>query len=351
GGFVLLLASLTLMFMFSFRLGDMISGVLDGPLDAGRAAIAGLGSGVHIAVLSGLYDGMVAGAGIVLPYLLPLLFLLAVFEDMGFLPRIAFMADGLLHRVGLHGKSVIPIVLGYGCNVPGIMATRNLESRRDRVLTMLIVPFIACSARSVVILALVGKHIGGLAAGGVYLANIIITLLLSFLISRFSMKDSPGIIMDVPPLRRPFFGIVAKKVWLRLYEFLVFTWPVLIVSSVVLAILSGFGIDAVIDRVLSPLTGTLLHLPVQTGMALFLGFFRKELALVMLGTALGTQDVAAVLSHGQILVLVVFTMLYIPCVATVSAIWKEGGARVALASVVLNITVALIVAGALAQLV
>ena len=252
-------------------------------------------------------------------------------------------------RFGLHGKSAIPIILGYGCNVPAIMAARNMEYERDRVITMLIVPFIACSARTVIILALAGKYLGAAVTTAIYAGNILIALTVSFFLSRLQADPSPGIIMDVPPLRRPYPGLVAKKVWWRLNEFLTFAWPVIAISSLVLAFLAHVGIDRVVNGILAPITTGILNLPDATGITLFLGIFRKELTLLMLNQALGTGDVATILSSAQILVLVVFTVLYIPCIATISTLWKEGGWKVALYSVMLNTTIALVVAGGLAH--
>ena len=156
--------------------------------------------------------------------------------------------------------------------------------------------------------------------------------------------------MDVPPLRRPYLHLVANKVWWRLREFLIFAWPVIILSSLVLAFISHIGADRMINTLLAPVTSGILNLPDRTGITLFLGIFRKELTLLMLNQALGTSDAGTVLTHAQILVLVVFTVLYIPCIATISTLWKEGGKRIALYSVALNTSVALIIAGGLAWL-
>ncbi len=350
GGFITIIGLLFFMFYASFFMGDIISSLIDKPLSALGRIVNGLAGGITGVAISGLYDGMVAGIGIVLPYLIPLLILLAILEDSGLLPRIAFMVDGILHRFGLHGKSVIPIILGYGCNVPAIMAVRGLETERDRVLTMLIIPFIACSARTVVILALAGKYLGTVYTTAIYFGNIIVALLVSFALSRFQADMAPGIIMDVPPLRKPYLHLVANKVWWRLREFLMFAWPVIVISSLALAFLNHVGIDRIVNSMLAPLTSGILKLPSQTGITLFLGIFRKELTLVMLNQALGTSDVGSVLTHVQILVLVVFTVLYIPCIATISTLWKEGGWKVALYSIALNTTVALVIAGGLAHI-
>jgi len=161
---------------------------------------------------------------------------------------------------------------------------------------------------------------------------------------------SPGIIMDVPPLRKPYLHVVMRKVWVRIQEFLLFAWPVIAISSIALAVFSYVGIDDVINRALSPITTFILDLPSDLGITLFLGIFRKELTLIMLNSALNTTDVSTVLSSAQLLVLVVFTVLYIPCVATISTLWKEGGLKVALLSIALNTSIALVVAGSLAFL-
>ncbi len=351
GGLLTVLGSLLLTFYSAFYLGDAIAGLVEGPFDALRGAIEGLGKSLPIALLAGLADGFVAGAGIVLPYLVPLLFLLAIYEDSGLLPRIAFLVDGLLHRVGLHGKSVVPLILGFGCNVPAVMATRNLENPRDRLVTMLVIPFVTCSARSVVILALAGKYLGAGFALGFYALGIVVSMGVSFALTRSKRHRSLGVIMEVPQLRRPYPRIVVKKVWHRLREFIVVAWPVLIVSSVALAALGHYGFDGVVNRALSPLTVSLLKLPEVIGIALFLGLLRKELTLVMLATALGTADTGSVLDRGQILVLVTFTVLYIPCAATLAAIWKEGGWRTAVGSALLNFGVAVAIAGVVARVV
>ena len=351
GGFVAIVGLLFFMFFASFKMGDFISGLIEAPLDALGHRLTGMTGGLAAVAVSGLYGGLVSGVGIVLPYLVPLLILLAILEDSGLLPRIAFMVDGILHRFGLHGKSAVPIILGYGCNVPAIMAARGLEYERDRVLTMLIIPFIACSARTVIILALAGKYLGPVYTTAIYAGNILVALAVSFALSRLQMDMSPGIIMDVPPLRRPYPGLVASKVWWRLREFLTFAWPVIVVSSLALAFISHVGLDKPVNALLAPVTSGILRLPDQTGITLFLGIFRKELTLLMLNQALGAADVSTILSHGQILVLVVFTVLYIPCVATISTLWKEGGWKVALYSIALNTTVALVIAGGIAHII
>jgi ferrous iron transport protein B len=203
----------------------------------------------------------------------------------------------------------------------------------------------------VVIIALAGKYLGVLVTVGLYLFGGLVSMGVSYALSRSKRRRSLGVIMEVPPLRQPYPRIVARKVWMRLREFVVLAWPVLIVSSLVLSILSFAGLDGAINRFLAPLTSTWLGLPVAVGIPLFLGLFRKELTLIMLGAALGTDAIGTVLSPGQILVLVIFTMLYVPCVATLAAQWREGGWRVAATSALLNLGLSMAVAGAVARLI
>ncbi len=351
GGAITVVGSLLITFFLAFFLGNTIAGLVDVPFATMRAGIQALPKGVGPAILIGIFEGVVAGAGIVLPYLVPLLVLLAIFEDTGLLPRIAFMVDGILHRVGLHGSSVVPLILGFGCNVPSIMATRTLENPRDRFVTMMVAPFVTCSARSVVIIALAGKYLGVLVTVVLYLCGGLMSMLVSYSLTRSKRRKSLGVIMEVPPLRQPYPKIVARKVWLRLREFVMVAWPVLIVSSMALSLLSYAGADATINGLLAPLTTSVLHLPMAVGIPLFLGLFRKELTLIMLGAALGTDAIGTVLSNGQILVLVVFTMLYVPCIATLAAQWREGGWRTAVASALLNLGVSITVAGAIARMI
>jgi len=351
GGAITVVGSLLITFFLAFFLGNFIAGVVDVPFATLRAGIQAMPKGVGPAVLIGLFEGVVAGAGIVLPYLVPLLVLLAIFEDTGLLPRIAFMVDGILHRVGLHGSSVVPLILGFGCNVPSIMATRTLENPRDRFVTMMVAPFVTCSARSVVIIALAGKYLGVLATVGLYLFGGLMSMAVSYSLTRSKRRKSLGVIMEVPPLRQPYPRIVVRKVWMRLREFVLIAWPVLMVSSLALSMMSYAGMDGTINGLLAPLTTSVLHLPVAVGIPLFLGLFRKELTLVMLGAALGTDAIGTVLSTGQILVLVVFTMLYVPCIATLAAQWREGGWRTAAASALLNLGVSIAVAGGVARLI
>ncbi|MCX7944831.1 MAG: ferrous iron transport protein B [Deltaproteobacteria bacterium] len=345
GGFISISTVFALLFFVTFYLGDSISGLVEKPLEEFSENILSNFRGNVGVVLSGVFDGIRGGLGIVIPYFVPLIFLLSILEDSGILPRIAFMLDGIMHRFGLHGKSVIPFILGYGCNVPAIMAARTLENNWDKKIIILLSSFIPCSARTVLVLALITKFLGWYQTLLLYLMNIVVVFILSSLISRYKRIESEGFIMDIPPLRIPYPNMLLKKLWHRMAEFIVFAWPIIIISSVLLGFFDQWGVSSAVNKILSLLTVYILDLPEELGITLFLGIFRKELSLVMLYQALGTEDVLSVLSSYQVWVLVVFITFYVPCVATISTIYREGGIKLAILSFFLNMTVAIILAG------
>jgi ferrous iron transport protein B len=234
--------------------------------------------------------------------------------------------------------------MGFGCNVPAIVGARALESRRDRLLTVLISPFIACSARTVVILALVGAVFGLKWVIAVYILNILVAGAVGRLISSFVPGTPFGLLMDIPPYRMPPLKSVAAKVWFRTREFLVSAWPALIGASLLMALLEWAGIGDRVNAFLGPFTTGVLGLPAAVGVTLVFGVFRKELTLLMLFQALGTTDVASVMSPGQVLTFVVFVMFYVPCVATIITQVREIGWKWTGISVLLNVSAATVLA-------
>lgn len=278
-------------------------------------------------VVRGVVTGFGGGVAIVLPYLLPFLIGLALLEDTGYLPRMAYILDGFMHRIGLHGKSVLPLVLGYGCSVPAIMATRILESKKDRRLTAALAAFVPCSARTIVIFGLVAAYLGPWWALGVYLLNLVFIVVVGNVLARGLQGRSPGLILEIPDLRAPSLGTLLAKTWLTLKEFITIAWPLLIASSVVLGMLEWAHLDGAINAALSPLTVWTLGLPAAVGMTLIFGIMRKELTLVMLVQALGTTAIDTVLSTGQLMTFTLFVVFYVPCIATVAVMAKELGWR------------------------
>jgi ferrous iron transport protein B len=273
----------------------------------------------------GLLQGVAAGVAIVLPYLVPFLLGLALLEDLGYLPRVAFLMDSLMHRIGLHGKAVVPFILGYGCNVPAVMATRTLEEPRDRYLAAALATLVPCAARISVVFGLVAFYMGPLAALALYLFNLLVIAITGRVLSNLMPEDTPGLILEMPPYA-PTARAVINKAWFRVREYGVEAMPALIVGSAVLALLEFFRLASFFDALVRPLTW-LLGLPAAAGVPLIFGVLRKELSLIMLGQALGTTNFGSVMSSVQLFVYSVFVVFYIPCLATLSALKRELGTR------------------------
>ncbi|KPJ70071.1 hypothetical protein AMJ44_00980 [candidate division WOR-1 bacterium DG_54_3] len=344
-GYFILIGVFLVFFFIIFNVGNPLEELLLGPLNSLRAYLsANLGRSLLFYLAEGLIQGIGGGVAIVLPYFIPLLFLMSLMEDIGYLARASFLMDTFMHRIGLHGNSVSPFILGFGCNVPAVVSTRILESRRDKIITSLLIPFVPCSARTTIILALIAFYLGPIWALGFYIFNIFLLGLLGRIISLFFKDPSPGLILEIPTLKIPSVKNMASKTYVRLKSFIKFAWPILIAGSVVLALLQFFHLDRYINLILSPLVEKALGLPKELGVTLVFGFLRKELSLVMMLQALGVsyQGLMSVVSQQQIVVFAIFISFFIPCLSTVAILWKEIGKGIALLSMALNTAVAFI---------
>ncbi len=306
-----------------------------------------------MAASKGALLGTAGAVAIVLPYLLPFLVCLAVLEDLGYLSRVGYLMDVLMHRLGLHGTATLPVLLGYGCSVPAVMATRILSSRRDRFIAAMLSVLVPCSARMTVIMALVGVYLGPYYALGIYALNLLVVVLAGHILALIWPEISPGMLMEVPAFRLPALKVVLMKTWWRLREFVLVAFPLLVAGSAVLSLIEFYGWQQVINAALSPFT-TLLGLPRAVGLTLIFGVLRKELSLLMLMQALGTTNVASVMSVAQILIFTLFVTFYIPCMATLASLYRELGWRLtaaaATALLVLAVGISLAARGILAVL-
>ena len=342
-GYVLLVVVLSLFFQVVFRFGQTTESFLVGYLDEVQklgALWLGKDTLIYYLLVEGLFMGIFGGVAIVFPYLVPFLLGLSLLEDSGYLPRVAFLMDNLMHLLGLHGKSIIPFILGFGCSVPAVISTRILESPRDRLVVSLLAVLIPCSARSVIIFALVAYALGPYWALAVYLLNLLIIGVLGRISTWLLPEVSPGLLMEIPEYRLPTWHNVLRKSWYSLKDFIVVAWPILIVGSVVLSLLNFYGFDGSINQALMPLTA-LLGLPLEVGTTLIFGIMRKELSLIMLNEALGTTNITAVLSHAQLLTFTIFVLFYVPCASTIAALSRELGWKQAGLAVVISLGLAL----------
>ncbi len=345
GGYVILIVVLVGFFNFVFYVGSYLETYLLSGFDWLNLLLdqhLATGTFVHQFFKSLLW-GISGGMAIVLPYLTPFLVGLNFLEDIGYLPRMAFLMDSFMHRIGLHGTAIIPAILGYGCNVPAVMATRILPSRTDRLIAGVIASMVPCSARSIVIFGLVAYYLGPLWALMIYVFNILIIALTGKILTGLMPEVSPGMIMEIPSYRMPSWNVIKKKTWFRIKEFIVIAWPILIAGSIVLGFLEYFHLDRLVNLLLSPLTD-LLGLPSKVGVTMIFGVLRKELSLIMLTQALGTTDVIKVMTTNQILTFTVFITFYIPCVATMAVLSRELGRKWMLLTVGITLGLAIVLA-------
>ncbi|MGB9763966.1 MAG: ferrous iron transport protein B [Candidatus Saccharicenans sp.] len=343
-GYFFLLLIFAGMFYLIFKIGSPLETWLLKPFESLRLSLQSHHN-LLAELLNGLIQGIGGGIAIVFPYFIPLLLLMGFLEDLGYLARAGFLLDTFMHRIGLHGKSVPMFILGLGCNVPAIMATRILESKRDRIVTALLIPFVPCAARTTIILALVAFLLGPWWALGFYFFNLLLIAFLALVLKKFFKYSSPGLILEIPSLKLPSLKNIWQKTYFNLKEFVRFAWPILIGGSVILSFLSYIKFDRVFNTFLSPLVSGLLGLPSNLGVTLIFGFLRKELSLLMMFQALGVgyQQLLSVITRTQLLTFVAFVSFFIPCLSTLAIIWKELGRRIAFLSVALNLSVAILV--------
>jgi ferrous iron transport protein B len=346
-GYPIMLVTILAVFITIFTFGDFTSALLGNFFFGLKPAFDSvLGTGIiGELVWGGAIEGIVGGITIALPYILPFYFILYLFEDSGYLSRIAFLMDNLMHKMGLHGKAFIPVMLSFGCNVPGCLGCRIMETTRERLLTAFVVTLVPCAATSVIILGLVGNYLGIQWALALYIINLIII----FVLGRIAFKALPGepteLIMEMSDYRVPHIKTVAKQTWFRLREFIVMAFPLIIVGSVIIKIAEVANLLEPIATIFSPVTVAWLGLPTVTGIALIFGVLRKELTLIMLASLLGTTNFALVMTPAQMIVFTLVVMLYIPCIATIGALVKEFGWKKAGIITVTEILLALLLGG------
>jgi ferrous iron transport protein B len=291
-------------------------------------------------------DGLIGLVSIVVPYMIPLVMLLVTLEEAGLMQRIAFVVDRGFHQIGLHGGVAVPFLLGLGCNVPAISGAASATRGRERVIASVLISLVPCSARSAIILAIAGKYLGVVGVMGIFAVTLVVIAVLGRLLSRGRGAPGPGRLQEIPPYALPTWRKLLGETRERTGDILTIVTPLLVGGSVLLALLSHVGADDVVNTLLTPVTAWWLGLPVVLGVPLLFGVLRKELSLLMIYQALGTQEIGTRLDSVQMIVLLLFISFYVPCVSTFAVMLKTIGRRDALMSVAISVGVALLVAGA-----
>ncbi|MEM2849399.1 MAG: ferrous iron transport protein B [Candidatus Bathyarchaeia archaeon] len=337
-GYFLLVVLMSSVFASVFIVGGFLSSIMEHYFSIFIIPLMPEGSGF----VRGLIDGLIAGVILVIPYVIPFYLILFFLENSGYLPRAAFLLDALMHKIGLHGKAFIPLLLGYGCNVPACLGCRIMETGREKLILGLMITMIPCAARTIVILSLVGEYLGIHVALAIYALDLIVVFTIGKMASTVLPGGPIGLIMEMPPYRIPSLKVIAVETYVRVKEFIVMAFPLLIVGSGFVGLLNDLNLLKELSNILSP-SLNLLGLPSVTGIPLIFGVLRKELTIAMLAEAAGTTNFNTVLTSRQMVVFSLFTTLYIPCLATIIAMFKEYGFVKAILITLTNIAVATII--------
>ena len=266
-----------------------------------------------------LTTGLYVPFGMVLPFILTFYFMLSLLEDLGYLPRLAVLVDTGFHKLGLHGSAIVPTILGCGCNVPGALATRILETEKQRFIAMTLMAIsIPCMAQSAMIFAILGRY-GLRWILIVYLTLFVLYLSLGLVLKRIVKGESPELLLEVPPYRKPDLRTLLKKTWSKAYGFLAEAVPFVILGILIVNLLYVFGIVDALSVLFAPLLTKVLGLPEGAIIALILGILRKDIAIgILLPLGMTPQ---------QLTVACIILATYFPCIATFVVMLRELGVK------------------------
>ncbi|TMS41740.1 MAG: ferrous iron transport protein B [Methanobacterium sp.] len=335
--------------LWTFVIGNFFSELLGNALSFFQPVDPQLYGTLGSILWNGAFGGLVAGITLIIPFVVPFYLMLSLIENSGVLTRVAFMMDSLMHKIGLHGKALIPMILGYGCNVPAIESTRILETRRERLLSGFAITFAPCSARTIVILGLVAVYVNVWWAIALYAIDILVIFLLGKLAYKVVPGETPGLIMEIHSFKLPSISTALKQTWTRTKSLIYLVFPVYIISSAAIQALYVSGILTPVTNAMAPITVTWLGLPVVAGLVLIFGVVRKEFVLLILVTLFGT-NLAPFFTPLQFIILALVSMLFIPCIATITVLLKEFGWKATTTMVLANFATAIIVGGIMFRL-
>ena len=356
---------MALVFWLTFNvIGAWMQGILETGIDALTVLVDGLlqRANVNVVVQSLIIDGIFAGVGSVLsflPIIVTLFFFLSLLEDSGYIARVAFFMDKLLRKIGLSGRSIVPLLIGFGCSVPAVMATRTLSSERDRKMTILLTPFMSCSAKLPIYAFFVNAFFpkrGGLIMVGLYVLGIIVGILAAYLYKGTIFRgEAVPFVMELPNYRLPGLRNVSQLLWEKAKDFLQRAFSVIFLATIIIWLLQHFDIywnltDVAENSILAKIAGIFVPImkPVGLGdwrilVSLVSGFMAKE-SVVSTLEILYEGDIATAMSSLTAASLLVFSLLYTPCVAAVASVRRELGRKWALAIVVWQCAIAWVAA-------
>ena len=344
-GYVTSAAVIAGLLIWTFSIGNLLSGLFSKGLSFFSPVDPALSGSIQGILWNGMWGGVVASLTLIIPFVVPFYLMLAMIEDSGILTRVAFMMDSAMHKIGLHGKALIPMILGYGCNVPAIRACRIMETKRERLLATFAITFAPCAARTIVILGLVAVFLGPWWALSLYVVDIALIFVLGRIALKVVPGQSTGLIMEMSSFKVPSLSVVARQTWSRTKSLIYIVFPLYIAGSVVVQVLYAVGVLQQVSNVLSPITVFWLGLPAIAGILLILGFVRKEMVLLAAVAIFSSTNLALFFSPVQLLTLALVNMIYIPCLSTVAVLAKDYGWKTAVVIAVANFAVAILVGG------
>ncbi len=321
-------------FLAIIYVGSFLDQIVDGAYEflVGNTLIDfGLNHGGELGetIMKGINGSILALFTLVIPYILVFYIILGVLEDSGYLPRAVVLLDRTMHRFGLHGGAFIPMMVGLGCNVPAIMATRSIQSRREKIIiTALIVICVPCSAQLAIIFGIVGQYSGILYSFAILVVVLALMFVLGLTLNRFLKKEPSNLAMEIPDLELPTIKNILFKTWDRIKDFFFIAFPLIVVGSILLEIALKYNLLGFIIDPLSFLTVVMLGLPASLIIAFIAGVLRKEMALAMLiviALSVGISDLTLFMTPDQFFIFGLVMAIYMPCLATVAVMWREIG--------------------------
>jgi ferrous iron transport protein B len=344
-GYLAVIAVIGGLLVWTFLVGALVSAFLSGFLSQFEQYRPVISGPLMDILLNGAFTGFVAGITLVVPYVLPFYLLLAVMEDSGYLTRISVMLDRGMHKLGLHGKAIIPLILGYGCNVPAIYSCRIMETPKQKTLAAFLVTLVPCTARTVVILGLVAAFVNIWWALALYAFDILLIIVAGRIAFKTMPGESVGLIMEMPDYHVPSLSVVLKQTWARTKSLIWIVFPAYIIGSAIIQAFYAAGLLTPVNDLLAPVTVLWLGLPALVGITLIFGIVRKEMTILTLAVLFHTTNFAAIMSPVQLVVLALVSMLYIPCISVILVLGSEFGWKKALAISASEIVMAIAVGG------
>lgn len=363
--FVVIMA---LIFWLTFGvIGKVLQELMESGIDALTSEIDALLTNWHTneVLHSLIVDGILTGVGSVivfLPIIVTLFFFLSLLEDTGYMARVAFVMDKLLRKLGLSGRSIVPMLIGFGCSVPGVMSCRTLPSERDRKMTIMLIPFMSCSAKLPIYAmfsAAFFPNCAALVMIGLYLLGILVGIIMALVSKNTSFKgEAVPFVMELPNYRMPSAKNILQLLWEKSKDFLTRAFTVIFIASIVIWFLTTFNLHlemvenskdsmlAFIAGIISPIFAPVGFADWRITTSLITGFMAKESVVSTLSVLFGsTKALQATLGIGSAASLLVFCLLYTPCVAAIAAVKRELGRKWALGMVIMQCSVAWVCAG------